>query len=190
MSGLRLLAAIALLSYGTNVLPAGEEHVSLVPWHVVEPHAAVDAPLALFWIPQSAEELRRSALLTSDDLTIFSSQCVAMRVVQLHDDARIAALAADEAPPMAVLTDRDGKVIGRVHSERGTLSVDAVEDLVRDELERRAEESEAMLDRARERAEAEDVEAAASLYQAVWAQKCVCPRQARAARKALRRLGR
>ena len=186
----RVFAAIALLCCGTRAVPAGEEYVALVPWRVVEPHTKVDAPLALFWIPASADELRRSELLTSDDLTLFSSQCVAMRVVQVNDVARLSVLAAEADPPLAVLTDRGGHVIGRVESERGALSVVEVEDLVREELDRRADESEAMLDRARERAEADDIDAAVALYQKVWAERCVCPRQARAAKKALRRLGR
>jgi hypothetical protein len=76
-----------------------------------------------------------------------------------------------------------------VKSDRGVISVVEVEELVRAELDRRAEESEAMLDRAEERVEENDVAAAAALYRAVWAQKCVCPRQARAAKKALRKLG-
>jgi hypothetical protein len=190
MTGLtRFFAAIALVSFGTRALPAGETYVALVPWRVVEPHAKVDAPLALFWIPASAEELRRSDLLTSDDLTLFSSQCVAMRVVQLNDSARLTALSDEAEPPLAVLADRAGKVIGRVKGERGALSVVEVEELVRAELDRRAEESEAMLDRAQERVDANDVDAAAVLYRAVWEQKCVCPRQARAAKKALRKLG-
>lgn len=188
-SWMRLIAAFALVSSGTHALPAGESYVSLVPWRVVEPHAKVDAPLALFWIPASADELRRSELLRSDDLTLYSSQCVAMRVVQLHDYARLTALGEDAEPPLAVLADRAGKVIGRVQGERGVLSVAEVEELVRDELDRRAEESEAMLDRAQERVDANDVDAAAALYRTVWEERCVCPRQARAAKKALRRLG-
>ncbi len=184
-----MIAAIALVSCGTHALPAGETYVSLVPWRVVEPRAKVDAPLVLFWIPASAEELRRSELLTSDDLTLFSSQCVAMRVVQLNDYARLTALGEDMEPPFAVLADRDGKVIGRVKGERGVISVVEVEELVREELDRRAEESEAMLDRAQERVDANDVAAAAALYRAVWEERCVCPRQARAAKKALRKLG-
>lgn len=186
---MRLIAAIALVSSGTSALPAGESYVSLVPWRVVEPHAKVDAPLALFWIPASADELRRSELLRSDDLTLYSSQCVAMRVVQLHDYARLSVLGEDAEPPLAVLADRAGKVIGRVQGERGVLSVVAVEELVRDELDRRAAESEAILDRAQERVDANDVDAAAALYRAVWEERCVCPRQARAAKKALRKLG-
>ncbi|HEX6641264.1 MAG TPA: hypothetical protein VF215_09130 [Thermoanaerobaculia bacterium] len=186
----RIAAAIALLFCGADALPAGETYVALVPWRVVEPASKVDAPLALFWIPASVDELRRSAMLTSDDLTLFSSQCVALRVVQLNDDVRLAHLAADVTLPVAVLVDRAGEIIGRVESEDGVLSVDEVEDLVRTELDRRAAETDAMLDRARELSEADDVEAAAALYRSVWEARCLCPRQGREAKKALRKLGR
>jgi hypothetical protein len=150
----------------------------------------VDAPLALFWIPASVEELRHSELLTSDDLTLFSSQCVAMRVVRRNDQARLASLAEDAPLPVAVLVDRGGHIVGRVESEDGALSVTEVETLVRAELDRRAAETESTLDRARKRAEAHDVEAAASLYRAVWEERCLCPRQGREAKKALKKLGR
>ena len=180
--------AVRLAALGA-LATAPASYAALVPWRVIEPQAVVDAPLALFWVPASADELRRSELLASDDLTLFSSQCVAMRVVQPNDVARMTALAEDAEPPLAVLADRAGKIIGRVTSERGAISLAEVEDLVRAELERRADESEAMLDRAAERVEENDLSAAAELYRAVWAERCVCPRQARAAKKALRKLG-
>ena len=185
----RVAAAFALLCCGANALPAGDAYVALVPWRVVEPASKVDAPLALFWIPASVEEVRHSELLTSDDLTLFASQCVAMRVVRLNDDVRMTSLAADAKLPVAVLTDGAGQIIGRAESEDGVLSVDAVEDLVRAELDRRATETESMLDRARERAADNDVDGAAALYRSVWEKRCLCPRQGREAKKALRKLG-
>jgi hypothetical protein len=186
----RVAATVALLCCGADALPAGEAYVALVPWRVLEPESKVDAPLALFWIPSSVEELRHSELLTSDDLTLYSSQCVAMRVVRLNDEARLASLAEDVQLPVAVLADRSGHIVGRVESEDGALSVTEVEALVRAELDRRAAETESTLDRARERAEANEVEAAATLYRSVWEQRCLCPRQGREAKKALRKLGR
>ena len=186
----RVAATVALLCCGADALPGGEAYVALVPWRVLEPETKVDAPLALFWIPASVEELRHSELLTSDDLTLYSSQCVAMRVVRLNDQARLATLAEDVQLPVAVLVDRSGHIVGRVESEHGILSVTEVEALVRAELDRRAAETQSTLDRARERAEANDLEAAATLYRSVWEQRCLCPRQGREAKKALRKLGR
>jgi hypothetical protein len=166
----RVAATVAFLCCGADALPGGEAYVALVPWRVLAPETKVDAPLALFWIPSSVEELRHSELLTSDDLTLFSSQCVAMRVVRLNDQARLASLAEDVKLPVAVLVDRNGHIVGRAESQDGILSVTEVE--------------------ARERAEANDVEAAATLYRAVWEERCLCPRQGREAKKELRKLGR
>jgi hypothetical protein len=185
----RVAATVALLCCGADALPGGEAYVALVPWRVLEPESKVDAPLALFWIPSSTEELRHSELLTSDDLTLYSSQCVAMRVVRLNDEARLATLADDVQLPVAVLVDRNGNIVGRVESEDGILSVTEVEALVRAELDRRAAQTDSMLDRARERAEANDLEAATTLYRSVWEERCLCPRQGREAKKALRKLG-
>ena len=185
----RVAAAVVLLFSGA-VLPAGETYVAMVPWRVVEPGGAVDAPLVLFWIPSSVDELRRSELLSSDELTLFSSRCVAMRVVRLNDAARLAKLEVGDALPAAVLARQDGQIIGRVTADDGVLSVTAVEALVREELDRRTAQAEELLDRARIRAEADDRDAALAMYQAVWEARCICPRQGKDARKALRKLGR
>ena len=190
MSRSTRLAAIALLLAGAHALPAGEDHVALVPWRVAEPGTTVDAPLVLYWIPASPDEMRRSPLLTSPDLALFSGRCVAMRVVRPNDTTRLVQLAEEGAPlPLAVLASGDGEVIGRVGSEDGDGAVDAVEDLVRDELDQRAAEADTLLDRARAKAEARDIDGAVMLYQAVWEARCLCPRQAKDARKALRKLG-
>src|SRR5687768_9771012 len=82
----RSIAMVALFAAGVDALPDGQRHVSLVPWKVLERGEAVDAPLVLFWIPSSAGEMRRSPLLTSDELTRYSARCVAMRVVRFDDD--------------------------------------------------------------------------------------------------------
>jgi hypothetical protein len=185
----RISAAVALLFSGA-LLPAAESYLAMVPWRVVEPGGTVDAPLVLYWIPASVEELRRSELLSSDELTLFSSRCVAMRVVRLNDQARLAKLDVGDALPVAVLARQDGEILGRVLGTDGVLSVAEVETLVREELDRRTAQAEELLDRARIRAEAHDRDAAAAMYQAVWEARCLCPRQGKDAKKALRKLGR
>lgn len=175
------------------MLSAQEASVALVPWEVVEPGTEVDAPLTLFWIPASGDELRRSELLTSSELALFSARCVAMRVVRINDYGRLARLAGDVEDvelPLAVLADRDGQVLGRVTGEGDGLPIGLVEELVREELDRRAEDADERLDLARERAEAEDEQTAVALYESVWAERCVCPRQGRDAGRALRKLRR
>jgi hypothetical protein len=185
-----LTAAVAFLAAGANLLAAGEARVTLVPWEVLDPAEPVDAPLVLFWIPATPDELRRSDLLTSYDLTLFSSRCVAMRVVRFNDSARLASLDVGPEVPMVVLTDHEGKVLGRVTADDGELPLAEVEDLVREELDEREAQAEALLDRARDRAEDRDERAALSLYQQVWAERCTCPRQARDAKRAMKKLAR
>jgi hypothetical protein len=191
MAGLvRVLAAIALLATGAVPLAAGEERVSLVPWRVLDPHVEVDSPLVLYWIPASGEELRRSEMLTSYDLTLFSSRCVAMRVVRFTDSIRLTRLGVGRDVPMAVLADGEGKVLGRVEAEDGLLPVPEVEELVQEELDRREAAADALLDRARRYAADDDHDAARELYGSVWEARCLCPRQARDAKRAMRKLAR
>ena len=186
----RLVALVALIAAGKPALPDDGELVPLVPWKVLQPGEAIAAPLVLFWIPPSPEAMRRSAMLTSDDLTQFSERCVAMRVVRFDDDTRLATLHIDEDLPAAVLTDRDGNILGTVRHRGGRLVVSEVEDLVRDALGRREAQAETLLDRARKLAEDGDVEGAQELYEKVAEARCVCPRQAKAATRALRNLAR
>ncbi len=169
------------------VVRAGEgSHPSLVPWKVIEVGAAPEpAPLTLFWVPASPDDVRRSDLLASDELTLYSSQCVAMRIVRLDDHETLERLEITEELPVVVLRDASGKVIERAGAP---LSLADVESMVRDELNDRAEAAEAMLDEAAEKADEGDTDAAIALYREVWDQRCVCPRQARAAHKALKRL--
>jgi len=162
----------------------------MVPWEVLEPGTVVDAPLILFWIPASGDDLRRSGLLTSYDLTLFSSRCVAMRVVRFNDRVRLTSLGIGADVPAAVLTNRSGDILGRVEAKDGALPVSEVEDLVRDELDRREAEAEARLDRAREHAEDGNDAAASAIYRAVFEDRCICPRQGRDARRALKKLAR
>ena len=190
MRRVRCIVLIAMVAAGAAALAGENGHVSLVPWKVVEPGESVDAPLVLFWIPASRDELRRSPLLTSHELTLYSSRCVAMRVVRSDDDVRLAKLSIEGELPVAVLTDRAGHVIATVEGDRGALSVSEVEELVRHELETRTANADALLDEAQRRAGDGDVDSAQVLYREVWDARCLCPRQGKVAQKALRKLAR
>src|SRR5690349_6456029 len=110
----RTVAWVALIVAGVGVHPEERDLVPLVPWKVLQPGEVIPAPLTLFWIPASPEAMRRSSMLTSNNLTIFSSRCVAMRVVRFDDGARLAKLNVEEELPVAVLADRDGNILGSV----------------------------------------------------------------------------
>lgn len=178
------IASIAIALTAAVALAENGSHASLVPWKVCEPGAKPEhAPLVLFWVPSSPDELRRSELLASDELTLFSSQCVAMRIVRLDDHELLDRLEIEDLPAV-VLTDDSGAVLGRV----AHANLADVETMVREELQDRAEAAEAMLDEADGKADSGEVDAAVALYREVWDQRCVCPRQARAAHKALKKL--
>lgn len=188
----RTVALVALIAAGTLAFPEERGLVPLVPWRVLQPDEVLTAPLVLFWIPASPDAMRRSAMLTSDNLTTFSARCVAMRVVRFDDDNRLAKLEveAGEDLPLAVLADRDGNILGSVHSSHGRLSVVDVEELVRSELDERESQAETLLDEARKLAEHGDTGGALELYEKVSEARCLCPRQAKVAQKALKRLDR
>ncbi len=186
----RAVAMVALIAAGTHVLPEQRGLVPLVPWKVLQPGEVLHAPLVLFWIPASPETMRRSTMLTSHKLTLFSGRCVAMRVVRFDDGARLAKLHVEAELPVAVLADANGNILGSVQSNYGRLPVIAVEELVRNALGERESQAETLLDQARELAARGDVEGALDLYEKVSEARCLCPRQAKAAQKALRRLER
>ncbi len=186
----RSVAMVALFLAGAHGLAGDEGLAPLVPWKVLQPGEPIHAPLVLFWIPASPEAMRRSAMLTSDSLTLFSSRCVAMRVVRFDDGARLAKLQVEAELPVAVLTDGEGSILGEVKSTRGRLSVREVEELVRGALNERESQAEKLLDEARAHANRGDADAALDLYEEVAQARCLCPRQAKVAAKALRRLER
>ena len=178
------IASIAIALTVAELRAGGDSQPALVPWKVVEPGVARQpSPLTLYWIPASREELRRSDLLASNALTLYSSQCVAMRIVRLDDRDLLERLDVGDHLPAVVLTDAAGAVISR--SEARVIEVEA---MVREELDERAALAEGLLDEAKEKAADGDVDAAIELYRQVWDQRCVCPRQARAAHKALKKL--
>jgi len=186
MHWVRAIVVVALVAAGVVASPEEQRHVSLVPWKILGPSDVADAPLTLFWIPDSAGAMRRSPLLTSDELTRFSARCVAMRVVRFDDDVRLATLGVEDELPVAVLADRNGRVIGSVAGE----DVADVEDLVRDELDTRTFQADSMLDAARRHADAGRRDAAMALYREVWGARCLCPRQGKLAGRALKKLER
>jgi hypothetical protein len=188
MRWVRCIAVVAAVAAGGHAPAGAERQASLVPWKVIEPGERVDAPLVLFWVPSSRDDLRRSPLLTSDVLTLYSSRCVAMRVVRADDGTRLANLNVDGELPVAVLADGSGRVLATVEAERGTLSVAGVEEVVRDELDARLSNADALLDEARRHAVRGDLDSAEVLYREVWDARCLCPRQGKVAQKALRRL--
>jgi len=185
------MAAAALAGSELSLVPSvgGSQHVTFVPWKVLNAgEEPAQGDLILYWLPANREEIRHSPLLTSRTLAVYSTQCVAMQLVRPEDDETLARLGVAEALPAAVLTDREGRVVARVEPDHGLLRVSAVEKLVREEVALRDATADRMLDQARNHLEAGDTEAASALYRMVWHSRCLFPRKAREAEKALKRI--
>jgi hypothetical protein len=186
----RSIAVFAIALTGAGPAPDEQPHVVFVPWKVLRPGTLpVRAPLMLFWIPASRQELRRSDLLTSEELAKFASHCISMMVVQPDDRVTIESLRVDGRLPLVLLADGDGAVLARLQSESGDLPVEEVEAMVRTALDSRSAEADAVLDTAKEKAASGETEAAIILYRKVWDQRCTCPRQGKDAQRALKKLG-
>jgi hypothetical protein len=188
------LLAAALLTLALVPAPhAGggglSSNVVFVPWKILDRgEAPPDGVLVLYWIPASRDELRQSELLTYRPLTTYPPQCVAMSVVRADDEKTIARLEAGGKLPIAVLAE-DGSVLGMVENERGALRAAAVEKLLRDTIDAREESLSRDLDDAPKKLDAGERDAAVALYRRVWEQRCLFPRHAREAERALKKLG-
>jgi hypothetical protein len=104
-----------------------------------------------------------------------------MRVVRSDDVERLATLDVQERPAV-VLTDGEERIIGVAESLLD------VEELVRHELDARAEAANLRLDRAQRHDEEGDEDGALALYRSVWEERCMCPRQAKAAQRAMKKI--
>ena len=181
-------AVLLALSFETR---AGEPSMpTFVPWKVLN---AGDEPLkndlVLYWIPSSRDEIRHSALLTSRPLAIYSTQCVGMQIIRPDDEERIAKFGAAGTLPIALLATGDGEMVEAIISEHGNLSVSNIEKMVRDQLADRAANADRLMDMAKDKLAEGDRDMAILFYRRVCAQKCLFPRKAKDAQKALHKLG-
>ena len=181
--GMYAAALAAVLLVTTTPLEAAER-VWFVPWKVLDPGTAPDAALfVLYWIPESPEDLRRSELVTSRALAIYSARCVAMHVVRIDDIERLERLGAAELP-VALIADGNGE-IARLN---GAFRSNDVIAMVREEFAQREIKAEKALQSAQQCLREGDRQCAAAQYETVARQHCSFPRKAKAAQKALRRL--
>ena len=184
----RLSGVVCLALFVCAASDAGtSSRVWFVPWKVLEHGTpAPQAVMTLYWVPASADELRRSPMLTSRALTVYASRCVAMQVIRVDDTERLVSLQAGSELPVAFLVDGRGE-IARVPA--GTFVTADVEMMVRDAFDQREFSAQKMLDAARLAAAQGDSEGATAMYREVANARCAFPRLAKEAQRALRKLG-
>jgi hypothetical protein len=152
-----------------------------------------DAPpltegLVVYWFPSSVQEFQKSSLRTSRILSLYASECVAMEVADAATPLG-QKLATGAKLPIVVLATPDGVVVGKAENKDGFLRVDQVEKLVDAEYKRRETQVDSLLKDAKEHAKSGDNVGAIPIYKSVLEQKCLFPKKAKDAAKALKKLG-
>jgi tetratricopeptide (TPR) repeat protein len=167
-----------------------DQQVYMVPWKVQS--AANPAPkigLVLYWFPSSKEELQKSSLRTSRQLSLFAAQCVAMQVATGDAADTTLKLAENAKLPIAVLATPDGTPVGKAENKDGFLRVDQVEKMVTDEMKKREQAADQQIKAAKEKEKSGDNASAITALKAVVDQKCLFPSKAKDAVKELKKLG-
>ena len=165
-----------------------EPPVYNVPWQMWEARSAPQKGLILFWFPASNNEVNKSPMRNSRILTLYSSQCVTMRV----GDAGVPEMktyVGESALPVAVLATSDGKTISKVESTNGKLKIDQVEKAVEGEMKQREAALDEQLKAAKEKTKAGDNDGAIAALKPVAAEKCLFPKKAKDAANQLKKLG-
>lgn len=159
-----------------------------VPWKIWEARTTPNKGLVLYWFPASNDEIKKSSLLASRILTLYSGQCVAMTVADAKTP-ELKPIIGDSSVPVAVLTSADGSPINKVENTGGKLKVEQVEKIVESEMKQRETSLDTQLKSAKEKAKAGDNDGAIALLKPVAEEKCLFPKKAKDATKELKKLG-
>jgi len=159
-----------------------------VPWKTFDAKTPASQGMTLYWFPQSNDELKKSSLLASRVLTLYSQQCVAMTVADYRIQ-EFQSVLGDSKPPVAVLVDSKGAPVKKVENTAGKLKVELVEKALDSEMKQREASLDEHLRIAKEKAKAGDSAAAVEAFKAVAEERCLFPKKAKEAAKELKKLG-
>ena len=169
---------------------APDQQMYMVPWKVQSANnPAPKTGLVLYWFPSSKEELQKSSLRTSRQLSLYASQCVAMQVATGDAAEATLKLAENAKLPIAVLATPDGTPVGKAENKDGYLKVDQVEKMVTDEMKKREQAADQQIKAAKEKEKSGDNASAIPMLKAVVEEKCLFPSKAKDAVKELKKLG-
>ncbi|HEX7420963.1 MAG TPA: hypothetical protein VF505_13825 [Thermoanaerobaculia bacterium] len=118
-----------------------------------------------------------------------SARCLGLQIVQPDDAATIEKLGATGKLPMALIIDRDGRVIRQVNNTRAALSPRSVEQMATEELNARDDQVSRELTEARKSASAGEKKKSIDLYKKIWDDRCLYPLAGTEAQRALKDFG-
>ena len=176
------------MSGGSGGAGGAKPEVYHVPWKNWSAKEPVKEGLVLYWFPATQKELDNSSLKTSRQLSLYSAQCVSMKVADFRNP-EVQSMLGDAKPPVAVLAKPDGAIIDKAQGTNNFLKAEVVEKLVASEVKQRETALEAQMKDAREKLKAGDKDAAIKLFQSVSAEKCMFQKKAKDAAKELKKLG-
>ena len=159
-----------------------------VPWRIWEARTAPNKGLVLYWFPATNDEVKKSSLLASRILTLYSAQCVSMTVADAKQP-ELQPIIGDSALPVAVLASADGTPIKKIENTAGKLKVDQIEKSLEAEMKQRETALDTQLKSAKEKVKAGDNTGAIALLKPVAEEKCLFPKKAKDAAKELKKLG-
>lgn len=166
----------------------GSSQIYYVPWKMITAEdAAVKDGLTVYWFPASNDELKRSSLLESRTLQLYSQQCVNMRLADAGTSW--GKKFSVTAVPVALISEPDGTVVSRLENTNGKLKVGDLEKLVDGVMKKREAAIKEKMESAKSKAKSGDTQGAIAEYRAVYDQKCMFPGKAKDARKELKKLG-
>ncbi|HET6330969.1 MAG TPA: hypothetical protein VFF76_09295 [Holophagaceae bacterium] len=169
----------------------GQEEVFVVPWKIYGPSTPLpgDALVHVLWFPTGPAEAKASRLRASRLLSLYGARCVAMDLVTDNNTALREKYNAPPQTAQVVFTAQDGSELGRVASGPKGFDVYEVEKVLSKTLDSREEALKQQLKEAKTKQEAGDKAAATATYQQVLGWKCLFPKPAKEAAKALKELG-
>lgn len=162
-----------------------------VPWKILDTSAGIpgESLLVVYWFPISSDAARTSELTNSRTLTMRAAQCVTMALVPIERTDLQTKFDVVGKLPAVVIATIDGNVVGRVENNKGTLRLRDVEKA----LDKVIADEEKALDDALKNAEkqvgAGEKDAAIAAYRQIESVRCLHPKKAKAASKALDKLG-
>jgi tetratricopeptide (TPR) repeat protein len=162
--------------------------VYVVPWKIRKANEPAPAGLVLYWFPRSSDEIKASSLRQSRTLSLYASQCVSMELAD-GSTPHSNELVGSSTLPVAVLAKPDGTAVNKVENANGKLKVADVEKLVDTEMKQRESDLTAQMKEASAKSTAGDKDGAIAMYRSVLDQKCMFPKKAKDAQKALKALG-
>lgn len=170
----------------------GQEQVFVVPWKVYGPGSALpaDALVHVMWCPTNLTEARASRLLASRVLSLYGARCVGMDLIPTENAAVRTPLKVAADIPQVVLVSRDGTELGRVVGDaKKGLDLYEVEKALTKVLDGREEALKQQLKDAQAKLDTGDKPAATEAFQRILEWKCLFPKPAKDAAKALKALG-